>query len=61
MSKQKLQAVLDKYSKEDLARMIADLTDGQRDYDIHAMTGLPMDRCTQIANASAEIIVALYL
>lgn len=60
MSAATLKIVLDKYSKEELASIIADLTDGQRDYDIHAMTGLPMERCTTIANIGSEITTALY-
>ena len=36
------------FTKVELARVIADLTDGLHEYDIQNATALPLDRCREI-------------
>jgi len=37
-----------KFTKAELAMVIAELTDGSHEFDIHEATGLPLDRCRAI-------------
>ncbi|MHC4371294.1 MAG: hypothetical protein ACYSW8_27085 [Planctomycetota bacterium] len=55
-----MQAVLKKYSRLELATMLAELCDGQDEHDLHGMTGLNPDRCVEIKTVAHELARALY-
>lgn len=55
-----MKAVLKKYTKLELATIVAELVDGQDEYDIHGMTGIDPERCIEINNVGHELARALY-
>lgn len=52
--------VLDKYTKLELAEMLAHLLDGQDEHDIHRGTGMAPERCKRIADVGHELAMALW-
>jgi len=45
---QDLTDAIAKFAKHELAMVIAELTDGSHEFDIHEATGLPLERCREI-------------
>jgi len=61
-NKEKREKVLDKYTKLELATIIADTLDGSSAwYEIQQNTGLRDDRCKEISKAANELICVVYL
>ena len=55
----RLELELAKYTKLELAKMVSDLTDGEDASDLRHATGLPMQRCEEIANAGHSLTTAI--
>ncbi len=51
---------LAKYTKCELAKMVAELTKGKNASDIHHMTGLEIDRCETITEAGHSLAQVLW-
>jgi hypothetical protein len=56
----KMKKTLKKYTKLELATIVAELTDGEDAWDIHQMTGLPTERCEEIVKTGHQIGQALW-
>jgi hypothetical protein len=56
----KLDRVLAKYTKLELAEMLAHMVDGQDEHDIRGYTGMSTERCKKIADVGHELAMALW-
>ena len=55
------EAVLTKYSKFELAKIIAELLDGScTSHEIHYNTGMPIEECERVAAIGSELLTAIY-